>query len=219
MPAYRKIGLFIDGEWRDGEDRSVDVINPADETALARLPFAGATDLDQALRAAERGFSVWKQTAPARRTAVMMRAAQLVRERATRRTAAPRLRPAANGSAIGGSFSNPPSSRGFHWMPTYSTSNLSARSRRWWHSTISMTPSRPPMVCRLGLRPTPLRNQPRPRRGSRIVSINHFGGPAPELPFGGEGKRQRPRGRRRKPGRIFGDQDGLTPAGDVRPHC
>lgn len=79
MIAYPKIALFINGEprTRDG----VPVINPSDGTQIGIVPHATRTDLDDALVAAERGFRTWKATAPAVRSAILRRAAVLLRER------------------------------------------------------------------------------------------------------------------------------------------
>ena len=50
---YCELGLYIDGKWLNGEGRKgEDVINPATEKPLARLPHASTADLDEALAAA-----------------------------------------------------------------------------------------------------------------------------------------------------------------------
>lgn len=80
-----RLGLYIAGEWRSGEGRSThDVLNPATGKAQAALPLATAQDLDDALDAADRGFKLWRATAPEKRAAVMLKAAALLRERAER---------------------------------------------------------------------------------------------------------------------------------------
>jgi succinate-semialdehyde dehydrogenase/glutarate-semialdehyde dehydrogenase len=80
---YPDLALYIGGQWRNGDGRQgEDVINPATEKPLGRLPHAGASDLDQALEAAEKGFEVWRATAAYDRAKVLRKAANLVRERA-----------------------------------------------------------------------------------------------------------------------------------------
>jgi succinate-semialdehyde dehydrogenase/glutarate-semialdehyde dehydrogenase len=80
---YPDLALYIGGQWRNGDGRQgEDVINPATEKPLGRLPHAGASDLDQALEAAEKGFAVWRATAAYDRAKVLRKAANLVRERA-----------------------------------------------------------------------------------------------------------------------------------------
>lgn len=86
MTAYEaKLGLYIAGEWRSGDGRDThDVLNPATGETLAPLPVATAADLDFALEATARGFSLWRATAPEQRAAILMKTAALLRERTER---------------------------------------------------------------------------------------------------------------------------------------
>ena len=60
---YPDLALYVGGEWKNGGSRKgEDVINPATEKPLARLPHASTADLDQALAAATKGFEVWRVT-------------------------------------------------------------------------------------------------------------------------------------------------------------
>jgi succinate-semialdehyde dehydrogenase / glutarate-semialdehyde dehydrogenase len=79
---YANLELFIDGKWHgtDGR-RGEDVINPATEKPLARLPHASTSDLDQALEAATKGFAIWRATSAYDRAKIMRKAADLMRER------------------------------------------------------------------------------------------------------------------------------------------
>jgi succinate-semialdehyde dehydrogenase/glutarate-semialdehyde dehydrogenase len=80
---YTDLALHIGGNWLSGDGRKgEDVVNPATEKSLARLPHAGQSDLDQALAAAEKGFKVWRATTAYDRAKVLRKAASLVRERA-----------------------------------------------------------------------------------------------------------------------------------------
>jgi succinate-semialdehyde dehydrogenase/glutarate-semialdehyde dehydrogenase len=80
---YTDLALHIGGAWRNGDGRQgEDVINPATEKPLGRLPHAGASDLDEALAAAEKGFKLWRATSAYDRAKVLRKAANLVRERA-----------------------------------------------------------------------------------------------------------------------------------------
>ncbi|WP_157271391.1 NAD-dependent succinate-semialdehyde dehydrogenase [Azohydromonas aeria] len=79
---YTKLALYIDGEWIAAASGGTQpVINPADESVLAELPLAGATELDHALAAAQRGFHNWKRTSAHERYTALRRVAALVRER------------------------------------------------------------------------------------------------------------------------------------------
>jgi succinate-semialdehyde dehydrogenase / glutarate-semialdehyde dehydrogenase len=79
---YANLELFIDGKWHGTNGRrGEDVINPATEKPLARLPHASASDLDQALEAATKGFAIWRATSAYDRAKIMRKAADLMRER------------------------------------------------------------------------------------------------------------------------------------------
>jgi succinate-semialdehyde dehydrogenase/glutarate-semialdehyde dehydrogenase len=74
--------MIIDGEKIPvGHRRVHTVVNPATGQALGALPLADAADLDRALDAAQRGFRLWRDAAPAQRAAVLSGAARLLRER------------------------------------------------------------------------------------------------------------------------------------------
>ncbi|MYY00224.1 aldehyde dehydrogenase family protein, partial [Streptomyces sp. SID486] len=46
-------GLYIDGAWRPaGSGEVIEVVNPADEQVIGRVPAGGALDVDTAVRAA-----------------------------------------------------------------------------------------------------------------------------------------------------------------------
>ncbi len=81
--AYPDTQLFINGEWRDAADgRTLAVQNPATGQEIGRVAHASRADLDQALVAVERGFEIWRDFTPAKRSVIMRRAAALMRERA-----------------------------------------------------------------------------------------------------------------------------------------
>src|SRR6516164_9250606 len=80
---YTDLALHIGGNWQGGDGRKgEDVVNPATEKPLARLPHASQSDLDAALAAAEKGFKVWRAPSAYDRAKVLRKAASLVRERA-----------------------------------------------------------------------------------------------------------------------------------------
>jgi succinate-semialdehyde dehydrogenase/glutarate-semialdehyde dehydrogenase len=79
---YTELGLYIDGAWLNGSGRkSEDVVNPATEKSLGKLPHASKADLDQALEAAKKGLDLWRLTSAYDRAKVLRKAADLVRER------------------------------------------------------------------------------------------------------------------------------------------
>ncbi|MCG8548217.1 MAG: NAD-dependent succinate-semialdehyde dehydrogenase [Alphaproteobacteria bacterium] len=80
MTGYPHLQMLIDGQWRDAAPGQP-VINPADERTIGTVPHASEQDLDDAVRAAQIGFSIWSRTAPADRAEILLRAARLIRER------------------------------------------------------------------------------------------------------------------------------------------
>ena len=78
--AYPQLQLCIAGDWRSRPGQSI--LNPFDDSVLGELPHATRADLDEALDAAEAGHRAWRRTAPAKRAAIMQKAARLLRERA-----------------------------------------------------------------------------------------------------------------------------------------
>ncbi|MGW0761520.1 aldehyde dehydrogenase family protein [Streptomyces sp. NPDC002814] len=63
-------GMYIDGDWRPaaGQD-AIEVVNPADEQVIGRVPAGGAEDVDTAVRAARAALPGWAATPPAERAA------------------------------------------------------------------------------------------------------------------------------------------------------
>lgn len=79
MNNYPELQLYIDGRWRAAAGSPV--INPADESSIGTVPHATVSDLDEALQSAEKGFRLWRSIAPAERARVILKAAQIIRER------------------------------------------------------------------------------------------------------------------------------------------
>jgi succinate-semialdehyde dehydrogenase / glutarate-semialdehyde dehydrogenase len=77
------LALFINGNWRTGEGRdALNVLNPATGAGIADLPVATAADLEEALAAAQAGFTVWRTVDVETRGGILRKAADLMRERA-----------------------------------------------------------------------------------------------------------------------------------------
>src|SRR5690606_7164112 len=83
MTAYESLNHYIDGQWvQPTSGKTQEVMNPAKNTALATLGFAGRSDLDKAIKAAEKGFATWRKVSAFERSGILRKAANLVRERA-----------------------------------------------------------------------------------------------------------------------------------------
>ncbi|MCK6450798.1 MAG: NAD-dependent succinate-semialdehyde dehydrogenase [Alphaproteobacteria bacterium] len=82
-PVYEKLEMFIGGKWCQGsEGKTEDVVNPATEQPLGKLPHASKADLDRALAAAQKGFETWRKTSAYDRAKVIRKAVDLFRQRA-----------------------------------------------------------------------------------------------------------------------------------------
>ncbi len=81
--SYPDTRLFINGQWCDAASgKTLAVLNPATDKEIGRVAHAGIADLDRALAAAQSGFELWRDTPALERSAIMRRAAALMRERA-----------------------------------------------------------------------------------------------------------------------------------------
>lgn len=83
MSNYPQLSLYIDGQFLHGGGRKEgDVLNPATNQVIAKLPHASREDLDLALKSAARAFESWKKTSPLERSKILRKVAELTRERA-----------------------------------------------------------------------------------------------------------------------------------------
>ncbi len=79
---YEKFGQFIDGKWQKAEKgETYEVINPATEEILGKASKASESDVNKALKSAEKGLQVWKNTPPWQRSKIIRKIADLIRER------------------------------------------------------------------------------------------------------------------------------------------
>ncbi|TJZ73239.1 gamma-aminobutyraldehyde dehydrogenase [Rhodococcus oryzae] len=73
---------YIDGSRRDGTSgRTQRVIDPSTGEEIATVALASAEDVDLAVAAARRAFGAWSRTTPAERSALLLRTAEVLRER------------------------------------------------------------------------------------------------------------------------------------------
>ena len=73
---------YIQGQWRDAlSGHTWDVINPATEELIARVPFGSAPDAQLAVEAAANAQPLWAAMTAYERGAILRRAADLIRER------------------------------------------------------------------------------------------------------------------------------------------
>lgn len=64
----KKLKLFINGEWTDGDSGSyINIENPATEEIFAQVPDGNADDVNRAVAAAKAAFRTWKKTTGSQR--------------------------------------------------------------------------------------------------------------------------------------------------------
>ena len=79
---YSKFGQFIDGKWQQSEKKETyDVINPATEEIIGKASKASLVDIDNALKSAEKGFTIWKKFSPWDRASILRKIADLMRKK------------------------------------------------------------------------------------------------------------------------------------------
>ncbi len=79
---YEKLGQFIDGKWQKSEkNETYEVINPATEEIIGKASKAGRSDVEKALKSAEKGLKVWRNTAPWQRSYIIRKIADKIREK------------------------------------------------------------------------------------------------------------------------------------------
>ena len=76
--------LFIGGQWQDSlSGRTMDSLNPATGELLTQVPLANAEDVDAAVNAAEKAFSIWKRTSAVERQDALLKIADLLEAKKT----------------------------------------------------------------------------------------------------------------------------------------
>ena len=79
---YEKFGQFIDGNWSHSSNKETyEVINPATEEVLGHASKATPSDVERALKSAEKGLQVWKKTPPWQRAYILRKIADKMREK------------------------------------------------------------------------------------------------------------------------------------------
>ncbi|ROO06803.1 methylmalonate-semialdehyde dehydrogenase (acylating) [Pseudomonas fluorescens] len=83
--TLHKVKLLIDGEWVESQSTEWhDIVNPATQQVLAKVPFATAAEVDAAVSAAQRAFQTWKLTPIGARMRIMLKLQALIREHSKR---------------------------------------------------------------------------------------------------------------------------------------
>ncbi|HEY2418215.1 MAG TPA: NAD-dependent succinate-semialdehyde dehydrogenase [Steroidobacteraceae bacterium] len=75
--ALLREAAYIDGQWVEGP-RTLDVLNPATQQLLGRIPALGAAETERAVAAAHRAFESWRRLAAAERGTLRQRWYELI---------------------------------------------------------------------------------------------------------------------------------------------
>ncbi len=83
MDRVKTYQQLIGGEFvNSAAGRTLDVINPANDEVIARVPASDGEDVDRAVGAAERAFETWQHTTPQDRSLLLLKLADLLESRA-----------------------------------------------------------------------------------------------------------------------------------------
>lgn len=78
-----KVKLLINGEWVESQaEHWQDIINPATQEVLGRVPFATKQEVNAAIDAAQQAFASWRQTPIQARMRIMLKLQELIRGKA-----------------------------------------------------------------------------------------------------------------------------------------
>ena len=81
MSDIMEYKMFIDGRWVDGESgEMMDVINPANQEIVARVPLAGPADVEKAVDSSRRAFEsgVWANKSKGERARILGNVTKLI---------------------------------------------------------------------------------------------------------------------------------------------
>ncbi|MPW05362.1 CoA-acylating methylmalonate-semialdehyde dehydrogenase [Paraburkholderia sp. CNPSo 3155] len=83
--AVATVKLLINGEFVESKTTEWrDIVNPATQAVLARVPFATVAEVDAAVRSAHAAFKTWKDTPIGARMRIMLKYQALIREQMPR---------------------------------------------------------------------------------------------------------------------------------------
>lgn len=80
--SVRKISMYINGQPIESQsDDWRDVVNPATQEVVARVPFCTAEEVDQAVASAKEAFNSWRKVPLGKRMRIMLKLQALIREK------------------------------------------------------------------------------------------------------------------------------------------
>jgi 1-pyrroline dehydrogenase len=83
LDPVRNYQQFIGGEFVDSASgKTLDVLNPARDEVIARVPASDKEDVDRAVEAAAKAFETWRETTPQDRSLILLKLADAMEARA-----------------------------------------------------------------------------------------------------------------------------------------
>jgi malonate-semialdehyde dehydrogenase (acetylating) / methylmalonate-semialdehyde dehydrogenase len=80
IKGVKVIKNYINGEWVDSKGKIVDVVNPANQKVIGKVPISTKEEMDEAVAAAKAAFPDWRRTTPLARSRIMFRLKELLEE-------------------------------------------------------------------------------------------------------------------------------------------
>ena len=78
--AVKTVKLLVNGQFVESKAKAWrDVVNPATQEVLARVPMCGADEVDTAVKAAAEAFKTWRNVPIAARARLMLKLQELIR--------------------------------------------------------------------------------------------------------------------------------------------
>ena len=71
---------YIGGEWVESKGKTVDVVNPATNEAIAQVPISTEEEINAAVESAKEAYPEWRSTTPVTRARYLFRLKQLLEE-------------------------------------------------------------------------------------------------------------------------------------------
>jgi len=80
VKSVKLVKNYVDGEWVESKGEIVDVVNPATQGTIAKVPISTREELDTAVNAAQAAFPEWRRTTPVTRARALFRLKELLEE-------------------------------------------------------------------------------------------------------------------------------------------
>lgn len=80
LKSVQTLKNYIGGEWVESQGRIIDIVNPATQKVIGKVPVSTKGELDSAVEAARNAFPDWRRTPPLARARCLFRLKELMEE-------------------------------------------------------------------------------------------------------------------------------------------